>query len=162
MKIKVSRPKMPKGYIGDPKAFVTWESTGQRLVEARNYWVCTADDESRPHVIPVWGAWVENAFYFDGSSKTKHLRNIAENPEVAIHLESGSQVLILYGRCHAVAAAEAPTEQIASQYRAKYAENGYAPEADQWNNGGLYRFVPVKVITWTEFSHDPTKFILSQ
>jgi hypothetical protein len=49
-------------------------------------------------------------------------------------------------------------EKVAEQYRAKYAGRGYAPQADQWDEGGLYEFRPHKALAWTEFNTDPTRF----
>ena len=161
MAIKVSRPHFPKGYVSEPPGMLSWEDICQRMDEAQNYWIATVGPNGAPHVTPVWGAWVKDRFYFDGDPATRHLRNIAQNPQVAVHLESGSRVLVINGHCEAVQAANAPTARIAEVYRRKYADLGYKPKADQWDAGGLFVVIPKTVIAWTEFSTDPTKFTIS-
>lgn len=162
MTIEIDRPDFPEGYVSKPKTLLSWDYIGQRLREARNYWVASVGLDQKPHVVPVWGAWVGDRFYFDGDPKTKHLRNLATNLQVALHLEDGSKVLIVYGICKAVEAANAPVGEIASQYREKYAGMGYAPEANQWDEGGLFVIIPKKVLAWSEFSTDPTRFVLKE
>jgi hypothetical protein len=59
--------------------------------------------------------------------------------------------------------APALAEAIAQAYRAKYAALGYAPTADDWDNGGgLFEITPHTVIAWTQFTDNPTKFVLEQ
>jgi hypothetical protein len=80
---------------------------------------------------------------------------------VSLHLESGDEVVIVEGESKA--AGKPPpelAEKIAQAYRTKYAHQGYAPEASQWDEGGLYEITPRKVLAWTKFTDDPTKFVL--
>jgi hypothetical protein len=87
--IKIIRPTFPEGYVLDPKALLTWAHVVQRLTEARHYWLCSVRPDGRPHVAPRWAVWIEDRLYYDGSPETRHARNIAANPRVALHLESG-------------------------------------------------------------------------
>jgi hypothetical protein len=50
--------------------------------------------------------------------------------------------------------------QIAQAYSQKYADRGYAPQPDQWNEGGLFEIEPRTVLAWTQFTDDPTRFVL--
>lgn len=124
--------------------------------EAKNYWLCSVYPDGRPHAIPRWAVFVDEKFYYDGSSKTRHARNIVENPRVSLHLESGDQVVILEGTARP---AEKPSPGLAQAYRVKYAAHGYAPKPDQWDEGGLYVFTIQKAIARTNFLADPTKFV---
>ena len=56
----------------------------------------------RPHTTPVWGLWVDRAFYFGAGPRTRKACNLAENPNVAVHLESGDDVVILEGAAEVV------------------------------------------------------------
>lgn len=160
---KISRPHFPKGYIDHPTALLPWSQVEQRLVEARNYWLGTVRPDGRPHVIPKWGVWVDGRFYCDGSPQTRHARNIALNPHVTLHLESGDNVVIIEGTARE---APRPTPQlgkkIAEAYRVKYASLGYAPEPTQWDEGGLYEVTPRLALAWTSFTQDPTRFEFEQ
>lgn len=157
------RPHFPVGYIEGAKSFVAWEQIQERLADAVNYWLCTVRPNGRPHAIPKWAVYVAEKIYFDGSPETRHARNLVAQPAVTLHLESGSDVVIVDGMARAVDRPD-PTlaESIAQAYRAKYAALGYAPTADDWNNGGLFEITPYTVIAWTQFNENPTKFVLEQ
>jgi general stress protein 26 len=67
------------------------------MAQASFYWISTVYPDRRPHVVPVWGIWHENRFYFDGSIQTAWGQNILKNPAVAVHLPSPEKVVILEG-----------------------------------------------------------------
>jgi hypothetical protein len=157
---KITRPHFPKGYVDKPKKLLAWSEVEGQLSTAIHYWLCSVRPNSRPHVIPKWGVWVNGRFYFDGSPETRHARNLADNPHVAVHLESGEKAVILEGTAREVShPAPELAAKVAQVYKAKYAALGYAPQPDQWDNGGLFEIVPHTVIAWTNFTEDPTKFI---
>lgn len=159
--IKVSRPSFPQGYVENPTSRLTWDYVVERLSESKNYWLCSVRPDGRPHAVPRWGVFLDGSLYYDGSPETRHAINISTNPHVSVHLESGDQALIAEGTC---APAGRPAAELAARlaaaYCAKYEKFGYAPQMDQWNDGGLYVFKPVKVLAWTAFMEDPTKFVL--
>ena len=159
--LKISRPRFPEGYVDHPKALLTWDHVEQRLTVAKNYWLSTVRPTGRPHAIPVWAVWVEGRLYFDGSPETRHARNIAKNPHVCLHLESGDDVIILEGVAQPSPrpSAELGTK-LAQAYAVKYATLGYTPQPNQWDQGGLFEIVPDTVLAWTKFTDDPTRFIL--
>jgi nitroimidazol reductase NimA-like FMN-containing flavoprotein (pyridoxamine 5'-phosphate oxidase superfamily) len=157
----VSRPHFPKGYVESPKAFVPWSRVENRLANEHNYWICTVRPDGRPHAIPMWAIWVNQRIYFDGSPETLHATNIASNPFVSLHLESGDDVVIVEGT--ASASGKPSTElavKLAQAYKDKYASKGYSPKVTQWDHGGLYEILPRTVLAWTSFVDDPTKFVL--
>ena len=157
---KITRPQFPKGYVDNPKSTVSWEYVAQRLSESKNYWLCSVYPDGRPHSIPRWAVFVEGKIYYDGSPETRHARNIAANPNVSLHLENGDQAIIAEGTAQpAGKPVPALAEKIAAAYRAKYAPFGYAPEPNQWDEGGLFEFTPRKILAWTSFMDDPTKFL---
>src|SRR3712207_1052726 len=82
---------------------LSWEHVEERLAEARNYWVATVRPDGRPHTTPVWGLWVDGTFYFGVAPSTRKWRNLAQNPNVAVHLESSEEVVILEGVAEVVA-----------------------------------------------------------
>jgi hypothetical protein len=52
--------------------------------------------------MPVWGAWFEDAFFFGSGRESAKSRNLAANPAVVVHLESGDQTVIIEGRAEHV------------------------------------------------------------
>jgi len=163
---KISRPKLPKGYADNPASFVDWEWVAEQLTESKNYWLCSVRPPSsaaqggRPHVVPRWGVFIDNKFFYDGSPETRHAKNIMGNSQVSLHLESGDQAVMLEGVSQP---AEKPTPEFAKQLAEaigkKYGEDGYMPKPDQWDEGGLYVFTPRQCIAWTVFYENPTKFV---
>lgn len=155
----ITRPHFPKGYIEDPKSLLPWSHVKDKLTDAIHYWLCTVRPDGRPHTIPKWAVMVDGKLYFDGSPKTRHAKNIANNSNVSIHLESGSNVVIAEGRT--VEVSSPPVElgkKIASAYVKKYASLGYSPKPNQWDKGGLFEITLTTALAWTDFTIDPTKF----
>ena len=76
---KISRPKLPKGYVDKPISEVSWEHVEERLTASINYWLCTVYPDGRPHVVPRWGAFLDGKLYYDGSPETRHARNLEKN-----------------------------------------------------------------------------------
>ena len=157
-----SRPVMPEGY-GVPETdegLLPWSWAVERLERARNYWFSTTRPDGRPHAMPAWGTWVDGALYFEGSPETRRARNIASNPAVSIHLESGDEVVILEGEAEAVAKPErALAERLAADFTSKYAEShDYRPTPEQWDEGGLWALRPRVAFGWSEFPGNVTRW----
>lgn len=157
---KISRPKFPKGYADNPASYVTWDWVVEQLTQTENYWLASVRPDGRPHVVPRWGAFIDNKLYYDGSPETRHSRNIVTNPHVSLHLESGYKVVIMEGTS---TPSEKPSAEFAKQLSEvitkKYASQGYSPKPNQWDEGGLYVFTPRQCLAWTTFYENPTKFI---
>ena len=100
-KPKVGRPAMPKEYgLKGPRSgsgLLPWQRAAKQLAQARNYWVGTVKADGRPHVMPVWGVWLDEALWFSTSRCSQKARNLDLNPNLVIHLESGDDVVILEG-----------------------------------------------------------------
>src|SRR4051812_43136490 len=93
------RPTFPDGY-GLPETeegLLDWSVVEPRLIAAKNYWLATVRPDARPHVIPRWGVWLDQRFYYDGSPATRHARNAEANPACTLTLEDGQRPVILEG-----------------------------------------------------------------
>jgi nitroimidazol reductase NimA-like FMN-containing flavoprotein (pyridoxamine 5'-phosphate oxidase superfamily) len=157
---KITRPLFPKGYADKPKTYLSWDQVARKLTDAINYWICSVRPNGHPHAVPKWAVFVEDKIYYDGSPETRHAKNISKNPHVSLHLESGSDVVIVEGSAQEVQNPKRElTEKIAKSYSYKYSELGYSPQPDQWDDGGLYEIRINKVIAWTFLQDDPTKFV---
>jgi hypothetical protein len=67
----------------------------------------------------VWGLWFEGHFYFGTSPKSVDGQNISLNPWLAVHLESGDDVVILEGKAEVVSEHDL-LSRLDEAYRAKY------------------------------------------
>jgi hypothetical protein len=155
-----SRPDIPDyGIPGSRKGLLDWKNVRGRLEESAIYWLATASPEGLPHTVPVWGVWLDDRLYFDGGARTRHLRNVAANPRIAVHLESGNEVVIVEGTAGAASVPDPElTVRVADGYRAKYGGAGYSPKPDSWDGGGLWVVHPQCAFAWTKFPGDATRF----
>ncbi|MGE3908176.1 MAG: pyridoxamine 5'-phosphate oxidase family protein [Chloroflexota bacterium] len=160
---QIGRPYMPKDY-GVPdhnEGTLPWSWAEERVAAAKNYWFCTTRPDGRPHSMPAWGAWVNGVFYFDGSPETRRGKNLAQNPAIVIHLESGDEVVVLEGEAHLAGKPDrALAEQLAAALAKKYAPT-YEPEPDTWDRGGLYALRLRVAFGWTTFPTDMTRWTFS-
>lgn len=154
---------MPEGY-GIPTTTdgaLTWEQVEDELRPALHYWLSTTRPDGRPHAVPRWGVWVDGCFYYDGAPTTRHAVNAESNPNVVLHLESGTRVVIIEGTSTATRADPDGLGQRLSAAFAKYHDRDYKPEADAWSGadgGGLRVVVPTSAMAWFDFPTDCTRF----
>jgi hypothetical protein len=132
------------------------EAVRERLTSAQNYWIASASKEGRPHAVPVWAAWIEDALLFGGGPRTA--RNLKANPWTSVHLESGTEVVIVEGPVTVVDEPGATLSQaIDDQYGAKY-DWRPSSEGDEPVGKGWFRLDPVRIIAWTQFPADATRW----
>lgn len=96
---KAGRPDMPKGY-GISKGLagaLPWSFLQERIAKERNYWLATSRPDGRPHVMPIWGVWLDDAFCFGTDPNSVKGHNLAKNPHAVVHLESGDDVVVMEG-----------------------------------------------------------------
>jgi PPOX class probable F420-dependent enzyme len=114
---------MPTGYgLKGPRSgsgLLPWSHAAAQLAEARNYWVGTVRADGRPHAMPVWGVWHDGWLLFSTSRASQKGRNLARDPRVVVHLESGDEVVILEGVAEELTDMDRLT-QFAEVYDAKY------------------------------------------
>jgi len=150
---RATRPTLPSGYEvpTDEAGLQPWSHARTRLEQAQNFWVCTATRAGKPHAAPLWGAWVDDRLSFEGSPATRWGRNLSANPQASVHLERGSDVVIVERAIldeDDVGAALA--ERIAS-FAARY--NGYRTQ-----RRGFFILVPRGALAWSRFPHDATRW----
>ena len=96
---------MPGYGLQDPQpeaGLLPWSFIQERMAKAWNYWLVSVTHDAQPHTAPLWGIWVEDQFYFSTGANSRKGRNLANNPEAIVHLESGDEVVILEGIVEAV------------------------------------------------------------
>lgn len=155
---KPSRPQIAPIY-GVPKhnkGLLDWAHVQARMTESRVYWISTASRQGKPHSTPVDGMWVDNTLYFGGDPSTRRNRNLAVNPAVSVHLESGSDVIILEGKAEAITPDPALAQRLADASNAKY---GYGFTAESFMQPGMYFMLrPRQVFAWKQFPMDVTRW----
>jgi hypothetical protein len=159
MQPRFDRPHVPGyGIPETPEGVLPWSWAVERLERAIVYWLATSGSDHAPHVIPIWGAWVEGRWYVEGGP-TRWQRNLRENPQMAIHVGSGDEVVIVEGTAVELIAPETPVADAILRGYAKYRDAaGYTADPANWSNGGLWALHPVKAFAWSSFPTDMTRF----
>ena len=151
----VGVPDMPAMYQGKKREkFLPWSHAEERLARSRNYWICTSRPDGRPHSAPVWGFWHEGALYFGTHRESRKARNIAQNPRVSVHLESGDDVVIVEGDADKVDL-RALARQLDAVCRKKY-----GMPMTVMPDSMAFRVRPRIVLAWTEkdFPNNATRW----
>lgn len=145
-----SRPVVKDyGIPEDEDGLLDWAYVIQQMRESRNYWIATVEENGRPHAVPVWGVWSDDTLYFGGGPDTRWARNLAANPEVAVHLDNSNEAVILKGSVTPIRDAEAlvPIDDL---YEAKY-NIRHGPT--------IWVLQPRVVFAWTQFPKTMTRWV---
>jgi Pyridoxamine 5'-phosphate oxidase len=149
------RPYIAHSEYGIPEheeTLTEWSWVVDRLRSERNYWICTSSLDGRPHARPAWGVFVEDTLCFGGGPRTRWSRNLAVNPQVSVHLESATQVVIAEGTVHRL------TER--SDPRLATIDDAYEMKYEMRHGPPIWMLKPSVVIAWTEFPESATRFRL--
>jgi PPOX class probable F420-dependent enzyme len=119
-----------------------WSWAVERLERARNYWISTTREDGSPHAAPLWGLWLADGLVFSTSPESRKGRNLLRDPRVAVHLESGDEVVVLEGEVEHVTI----DHPVADLYDVKY---GFRPDPEDADALWL-RLRPRVAYAWEE------------
>ncbi len=120
-----------------PHVALPWALVAERLATAGTYWV-TAVTSGHPHPRPVWGWWDGELLHLSiGTPATR--RAIEDDPRLTVHLDSGTDVVIVEGRVTGRTVAP----EVVAGYDAKY-DHRY--DVDTY--GPLTTVTPETVLAW--------------
>ena len=145
------RPYIPNyGIEESDSGLLGWDFVHDEMKDAKNYWLCTTRSDHRPHAIPVWGSWINDSFYFGGGFETKNQKNLAENPHIVVHSESGTNVVIIEGKV-SIEEDDKIIQEIKRDYLRKYNLDHPPP---------FYRVDKTKVMCWNmnDYARTPTRW----
>ncbi len=148
----------PAGYPfpRNQDALMPWSEAATRLEQEHTYWLATVRADGRPHVAPLWGAWLDDAFYFQGAPTAHWARNLAVNPAASIHLESGAAVVIVEGAVDRLITDSALAARLVEVWRTKYGR--MEPKAD---SEGIYRLRPHTARGWHAGFQNAARWVFS-
>ena len=104
----------------------------------------------------VWGFWIDGAVYFGTARSSRKARNLAHNPAVSVHLDSGDDVVILEGTAVEVDLSDKLTfKKLDAASRSKY-KMPLMVAAESV----VYAVRPRVVLAWTEkdFPNNATRW----
>jgi nitroimidazol reductase NimA-like FMN-containing flavoprotein (pyridoxamine 5'-phosphate oxidase superfamily) len=121
------RPFAPGyGIVGaeDGKGLLPWAWVARKMNRCRTFWLATIHaalptGEGRPHVMPVWGVWLDDAFFFSTGRKSRKGQNLSANPACTIANDDGAEAVVVEGLATQAEDA-AMLERVATAYQKKY------------------------------------------
>lgn len=120
-----------------PAAQLEWQWVHAQLESAGTYWVIPREN-GHPHPRPVWGVWDGTSIYLTVGSPAMR-RALGRGPEVTVHLDSGTDVVIVEGRF----AGQTLDPAVIQRYNTKYS---WSYAVDEF--GALSTVTPSRVIAW--------------
>ena len=61
---------------------------------SHDYWLATTWPDGRPHVMPVWGLWHAESFWFSSSGRSRKALNLAADPRCVVTTDNPEPVVI--------------------------------------------------------------------
>jgi hypothetical protein len=150
--------ELPSEY-GTPRMLLAWTDVRARLEEATNYWLATPRPGGRPHVVPLDGLWLEDAWYFGGSPETVHMRNASRAPSAVMHAGEPLSPIIVEGTIDEVTPSPEDAQRLADAQNTKYAGYGMNATADTYLQGGVFALRADRVLAWTDLAQNATRFL---
>jgi len=117
---------------------LAWPWVEQQLSDAGTYWV-VARNRGHPHPRPVWGIWSREQLHLSIGTPALR-RTLREDPAVTVHLDSGTDVVIVEGL---LIPAAATSSELIQAYNQKY---DWDYQASQY--GDFATVQPQKVLAW--------------
>jgi PPOX class probable F420-dependent enzyme len=161
MHVNVDRPRMP-GYgvlpATEGTGLLSWSWAEARLADSHDYWLATTRPGGRPHVMPVWGLWLDGALWFSCSRSSTKARNLRHNPVCTLTTDNAREPVVLEGTGELVTS-EPDLRRFLKDANAKYA-TAYTMELMDQRVNACFRVRPsvVFAIDTADFTGSPTRW----
>jgi pyridoxine/pyridoxamine 5'-phosphate oxidase len=117
---ETARPTVPGYEFSAKRKLLSWTWAVERLKKSRQYWIATVRPDGTPHLMIIWGLWLDESFWFSTGSASRKARNLAANPSCVIGTDDAAKAVILEGVVEVIVAKRAEYEQFAKAYEKKY------------------------------------------
>lgn len=157
----VSRPHMPGYPIRPPDqgtGLLPWSWAVERLTRSMDYWVATVRPDGRPHVMPVWGVWMDDRLLFSTGLGSRKARNLRSDPRCSVTNDEPTEPVVVEGAA-AQTTDRATIERYAAAVNAKYDVDISVEFYDPAGNG-VFAVTPHTVVGLVEadFEGSPTRW----
>jgi nitroimidazol reductase NimA-like FMN-containing flavoprotein (pyridoxamine 5'-phosphate oxidase superfamily) len=144
------------GLAETDEGMLPWSWAEERLVRSHDYWCATTWPDGRPHVMPVWGVWLDEALWFSSSPTARKARNLARDPRCVLTTDDALEPVVIEGRAEPVSDL-ALVETFTAAANVKYETT---IEVDFYVRNALYRLQPVWAFALDEeaFDTSPTRW----
>lgn len=144
-----SRPFAPGyGIVGpkDGKGLIPWTWVNRKLTHCHTFWLATVyAGQSRPHVMPLWGVWLDDAFFFSTGKGSRKGQNLAANSSCSVTNDDGEEAVVVEGKAKPIED-KALLERVATDYKKKYKMD------PRGMNEPIFELRPTKVFAFIEKS----------
>jgi PPOX class probable F420-dependent enzyme len=92
---------MPSYCVAAPdegQGLLPWSWVEARLTAAHDYWVATTWPDGRPHVMPVWGVYLDGTVWWSTSRRSRKWKNLERDPRCTITSDDAYRPVVLDGR----------------------------------------------------------------
>ncbi len=125
----------------------------QRLRSELIIWLSTVRPDGRPHLVPVWFLWDGATFLIFSQPKDLKLRNLRQNPNVVLALETraqGNEVVLIEGQAAVLenSALKTTMPEYADKYAALMKSMDWTAEWMASRYSEVVRVTPTKFISW--------------
>jgi hypothetical protein len=155
------RPLMP-GYGVLPadqgSGLIPWAEAERRLTVSHDYWCATVRPDGRPHVMPVWGVWLDGALWFSSGLRSRKARNLAADARCTLTTDDALNPVVVEGVTERVID-RAAIEPFRAALNVKYGADLTAEFLDPGVNGS-YAVRPVRAfaLNHDDFPGSPTRW----
>jgi PPOX class probable F420-dependent enzyme len=155
------RPDMP-GYgilpADQGSGLLPWAEAVRRLAVSHDYWCATVRPDGRPHVMPVWGVWLDDRLWFSSGGRSRKTRNLAADPRCTLTSDDARDPVVLDGVAERVTDPDRIAAFVAA-VNAKYASDVTVEFLDPAVNASFaVRPVQVFAISEADFGGSPTRW----
>lgn len=159
---QADRPAFAPGYgilpADEGAGLLPWSRAVERLEASRNYWIGTTRPDGAPHAAPVWGVWSDGRLVFGTNPSSRKGRNLAHDPRISVHLESGDDVVILEGVAEQLGDDDR-AGKVVDAYERKYGWRPEVADMPRW-----WTLAPALAFAWLEsdFPGTATRYRFSE
>jgi hypothetical protein len=126
---KASRPFAPGyGIVGPDagKGLLPWTWVTRKMNHCSTFWLATIHipkgrhgSHARPHMMPVWGVWLDDAFFFSTGRKSRKSQNLAANSACTVANDHAEEAVIVEGFAEELKD-DSVLKRVAAAYLKKY------------------------------------------
>jgi PPOX class probable F420-dependent enzyme len=137
---------------------IPWAEAERRLTVSHDYWVATVRPDGRPHVMPVWGVWLDGRLWFSSGLRSRKARDLAADPRCTITTDDAQNPVVVDGVARQVTDAGGIAAFLDAA-NAKY-HAGMTPDFLDPHVNGTFAVRPERVILLThdDFTGSPTRW----
>ena len=74
-----------------------WSWAVERLEAAHDFWLATTWPDGRPHVMPVWAVWWDDALWFSSGLRSRKARNLEHDGRCTLTTDDARNPVVVDG-----------------------------------------------------------------